>query len=89
MLFDKKNYYILIKLLESKRIVNIIIFIGLFATLFFLLSYMFNQNTILFSILGIFVGLLLGYIYTCFEDIKIEEMKMKLDIYEKIMRDKQ
>ena len=48
----------------------------------------FKKDTILAIIIGVISGIILGYIKYRKAKIKIEEMKMKLDIYEKIINGK-
>ena len=83
MLFDKQYYYNYIIDLERRLYLYFFINITLFTILFFLIGYIFS-NIILFSLLGFCIGCYFGLLSINREKIKIEEMKMHLDIYNKI-----
>ena len=78
-MFEKDKEYEYIQYLEKSIIVVYVITI-LFATLIF---------TAFFQLIGLIIGLALGYftakLYTIGTKIKIQEMKWRIDIHNKIM----
>lgn len=84
MLFDKEYYYNYIINLERRSYLYFFIILILFTTLFFLIGYILNSNIIIFGLLGIIFGIIFGSLSINKDRIKIEEMKMHLDIYNKI-----
>lgn len=85
MLFDRKYYYKYICSFETISFVNYLLIIIFSTFLGFLISHIFNINILLFSLLFMLLGVFLGYIFYENNRIKVEEMKMKLDIYDKII----
>lgn len=83
MLFDKKAYYELIEQLKFIKILKTVLFIVVFAFLFFAIAYITKNDIILFSFLGILIGWFFSLAFN--NDLQILEMQMKLDIYDKIM----
>lgn len=86
MLFDKKAYYNIIKRLEFQSFLIIIMFIFVFTFTGFIIAHILKTNIFLFSILGMLIGIILGTILSSKIDLQILDMKMKLDIYDKIMK---
>jgi len=84
-MFDKEYYYNYIVNLENKSYLNFFLNLILFTFLFLLLAYIFNLDILLFGLLGLFLGVILGIISINRDKIKIEEMKKELDIYNNII----
>ena len=87
MLFNKEEYYRTIETLENMLLIKIaaIIIIFIIASVFIndiIIKTEILKVTLIAALLGIIISIPV-YIK---ENIRIEEMKMKLDIYEKIMK---
>lgn len=79
MIFEKEKYYGYIKTLENITIITYICIIIITAIIGLSIS-----KNLIGLIIGIGIGFLIGNIYTIKTKIKIQEMKWKLDIYNKI-----
>lgn len=89
MLFDKKKYYNYITTKENIIDINIILSIVICLIIAIIINHIFFKGDIIKAvIIGVIIGLILGYIKYRKESIKVEEMKMKLDIYNKIINGK-
>lgn len=79
-MFEKNKEYEYIQYLEKNIIFVYIITMLLFATIF----------TAMLKAIGLIIGLVLGYFlakyYTISTKIKIQEMKWRIDIHNKIMK---
>ena len=82
MLFNKKLYYSYIKILENLTIFCFILFCGIGGLV----------GAIIYELQGLLIGILIsflsGYIIYLFLRIKVEEIKWKMDIYEKVENNK-
>lgn len=78
-MFEKEKEYEYIKYLE-KNIIFVYVIVMFITTILF---------TAMLQVLGLIIGLVLGYLiaknYTISTKIKIQEMKWRIDIYNKIM----
>lgn len=89
MLFDKKKYYNYITTKENIIDINIVISAVICLAISIIINHIIIKGDIIkVAIIGAIIGLILGYIKYRKEKIKVEEMKMKLDIYEKIINGK-
>lgn len=82
MLFNKRLYYKYIGILENLTIFCFIVYCGIGGLI----------GAIIYELQGLLIGILVnfisGYIIYLFLRIKVEEMKWKMDIYEKIESNK-
>lgn len=85
MLFNKEYYYNYIKSYESFIFIKFILIIIGFTILGFFVSDFLNFEQLKFSIISMLIGIFIGYNFYNDDKFKIEEMKMKLDLYNKIM----
>lgn len=83
MLFDKEKYKLSISTLESIALIKFFIIIAIFCIILIALNALiFKFEIIIPIIVALILGLLTSYTTYSIDNIKIEEMKMKLDIYE-------
>lgn len=80
MLFEKEKYYKYIRTIENMITAYYFIIIGIF-----ILIGIASKNFIV-CIICILIGLLISTIATLNAKIKVQEMKWKMDIYEKIKK---
>ncbi len=85
MLFNKEFYYNYIKKLENWNLFKFGFSFFIISFSFVFVSLYFNLNVLLFTLLGIILGLIISmYIYSL-DRLKIETYKMKFDIYNAII----
>lgn len=85
MLFSKEFYYNYIKKLENWNLFKFGFSFFIISFSFVFVSLYFNLNVLLFTLLGIILGLIISiYIYNL-DKIRIEEYKMRFDIYNAII----
>ena len=85
MLFDKERYKVSISTLESIALIKFFIIIAIFCIIIIALnSLIFKLDIIIPIIIALVLGILTSYTVYSIDNIKIEEMKMKIDIYEMI-----
>ena len=82
MLFEKDKYYKLIKALEN--IITII-----YVVVIFISASIGAVGGAGGLIIGILIGVLISYINTLIIKIKVQEMKFKMDLYDKVVRNKE
>lgn len=90
MLFNKKIYYEKVKTIENIAVLRYIFTIVLIIIIAVVINKNFFQKDVIIPIIiGIVIGLFLGYGEYNKSIIKAEEMKMKIDIYDKVMKIKE
>lgn len=85
MLFDKRLYYNKIKTLEGIiEIKTVVLFVLIIVISILLNHFIFKTDIIKVVAIAALIGILFGYLYYINKQCKVEEMKMKLDIYNMI-----
>lgn len=87
-MFDKEEYYRYSKLLEIISIVKLSIIVLATSLIAYYFGEFIIENYIIRTIIGMIIGILLSYMSYVKEQIKVEEMNWKIDIYEKIKNNK-
>lgn len=88
MLFDKKKYYNYATTREETAALKLVLTLVICIIISIAINHVFlKKDTIIMVAIGAIIGLILGYSKYSKEIIKAEEMKMKLDIYNEIIKE--
>lgn len=85
MLFNKEYYYNYIKKLESTYLFKFGFTFFIISFLFVFASLYFNLDILFFTLFGIFLGLFISIYFYNIDKLRLEELKMKFDIYNAII----
>ncbi len=85
MLFNKEFYYNYIKKLETYSIIKFSFIFFLISLTFIVIAFYFNFNIVFFAFIGILLSLFVSFYFYTKDKLKIEECKMKFDIYNTII----
>lgn len=87
-MFDKNSYYQYSKNLETFSMIKFGIFMLLYIVAGYLIGQYVIKNTAIGIIIGIVVGIILQYSSYLKEQIKVEEMRMLLEIHNSVTKEK-
>lgn len=87
-MFDKKAYFEYSNTLEKISMIRFGILMIIYIVAGYLIGDYILKNTIIGVIIGIIIGLVMQYLSYLKEQIKVEEMRMMLEIHESITNKK-
>lgn len=87
-MFDKNSYYQYSKNLETFSMIKFGVFMLLYIVAGYLIGQYVIKNTAIGIIIGIVVGIILQYSNYLKEQIKVEEMRMLLEIHNSVTKEK-
>lgn len=85
-MFNKLAYYTYSKTLETISMIRFGIIILVFIIGGYLVGEYVIKNTLIGILIGLLIGIVLQYVSYLKEQIKVEEMRMMLEIYDKISK---
>jgi len=87
-MFDKNTYYTYSKTLETFSMIKFAIFMIIYIVGGYLVGEYLIKNTFIGILIGIVIGITLQYLNYLKEQIKVEEMRMLLEIHNSITNKK-
>lgn len=85
MLFNKEKYINAINSKDTAILIKSLLIVIIFIILGFIVNSFLKADTLIVILISLIIGIAIACISYSSSQVKIEEMKMKLDIYEKIM----
>lgn len=85
-MFDKNAYYNYSKTLETFTMIKFGILMIIYAIIGYLLGEYILKNTIIGLLIGIALGIIIQYSSYLKEQIKVEEMRMMLEIHNSLIK---